>query len=289
MVRKFFTALVLSAGISTAAFAQVEGKVTFDGQAPARKPLPGILNDANCGKLHKGQAPLDETVVVGKGGELANVVVFLKGDLKGDAPAEEVVLDQVNCVYTPHVVSVTVGQKLIAVNSDPFLHNVHTLPEANAPINKAQPVKGQKDTIPTKAAEQFKVKCDVHPWMSAWIAVFDHPFHGVTGEDGVFFFETKGLKDGEYEIAAWHEKFKECATGKVTIKGGKGTVDLKVTPKTAAAPAAAEREVTLVSTTGAKGPTCCTDGSKCADTAAAKAKADAEAKADAKTAGAVAQ
>jgi len=267
MVRQFLTALALSAGFSTAAFAQVEGKVTFDGQAPARKPLPGIMNDPNCGKTHK-EAPLDETVVVGKGGELANAVVYLKGDVKGEAPAEEVVLDQIGCIYTPHVVSVTVGQKLIAVNSDPFLHNVHSLPENNMPINKAQPVKGQKDTIPTKAAEQFKVKCDVHPWMSAWVAVFDHPFHGVTGEDGIFYFETKGLKDGEYEIGVWHEKFKECATGKVTVKDGKGKVDLKVTPKAAAAPAA-DKQV-LVSTT-VKGPTCCTDGSKCAETAAAKA------------------
>ena len=286
MVRKFFTALALSAGMTTAAFAQVEGTVTFDGQAPARKPVPGITNDANCSKLHK-TAPLDESVIVGKGGELANVVVFLKGDLKGDAPADEVHLDQVNCIYTPHVVSVTVGQKLLATNSDPFLHNVHTLPENNAPINKAQPVKGQKDTIPTKAAETFKVKCDVHPWMSAWIAVFDHPFHGVTGEDGVFFIDAKGLKDGEYEVAAWHEKFKECATGKVTVKGGKGKIDLKVTPKAAAVPDT-EREV-LVSTV-VKGPTCCTDGSKCAETAAkAKAEAEAKAKADSKTAGATAQ
>jgi plastocyanin len=141
MIRKFVAAVALTAGFSTAAFAQVEGKVTFAGDAPARKPLPGIMNDANCGKLHK-TAPLDESVLVGKGGELANVVVYLKGDgLKGDAPADEVVLDQVNCIYTPHVVSVTVGQKLIAVNSDPFLHNVHTLPETNAPINKASRVR----------------------------------------------------------------------------------------------------------------------------------------------------
>lgn len=268
MKRKFLLGLALVAGMSTSAFAQVEGKITFDGKAPERKPLPGITSDPNCSKGHKGPV-LDESVIVGKGGELANAVVYLKGDLKGEVPADPVVLDQVNCIYTPHVVSVTVGQQLIATNSDPFLHNVHSLPEISPPVNKAQPVKGQKDTVPVKGAEQFKIKCDVHPWMSAWVASFDHPFHGVTGEDGVFFFETKGLKDGEYEVGVWHEKFKECASGKVTVKGGKGTVDLKVTPKAAAVPAA-EKEV-LVSA-AANGPTCCTDGSKCAVTAAKAAE-----------------
>lgn len=266
MKRSLLIALALSAGLTTSAFAEITGKVTFDGTAPERKPVAGLPNDANCGKLHKGPV-LDETVVVGKGGELANAVVYLKGELKGEVPADEVVLDQVGCVYTPHVVSVTVGQKLIAVNSDPFLHNVHSLPENNPPKNIAQPVKGQKDVIPTKAAEQFKVKCDVHPWMSAWVAVFDHPFHSVTGEDGVFAIDAKGLKDGEYDVVVWHEKLKDnAATGKVTVKGGSGTVDLKVKPKAAAGPAAG-KEV-LVSTAAVKGPTCCTDGSKCGEQAA---------------------
>lgn len=283
MKRFWLTALALSAGLTTSTFAEVTGKVTFEGQAPKRQPLAGIAQDPNCGKLHKGVV-LDEVVIVGKAGELANAVVYLKDPKghEGKAADEEVVLDQVNCQYTPHVVSVTVGQKLIAKNSDAFLHNVHSLPEANPPINRGQAVKDQKDPIPTKAAEVFKVKCDVHPWMSAWVAVFDHPFHSVTGEDGVFAIDTKGLKDGDYDVVVWHEKFKECATGKVSVKGGKGTVDLKAKAKTAAA-GADEKEV-LVSTVAA-GPACCTDGSKCglkaagakaAEVAAAPAKADAK-------------
>lgn len=268
MKRTLLTALALSAAMTTSAFAEVTGKVTFDGKAPVRKPVPGIMQDPTCSKLHKGTAPLDETVIVGKAGELANAVVYLKKDgLKGEAPAEEVVLDQKDCVYVPHVVSATVGQKLMAENSDTFLHNVHSLPEVNPPINRGQSVKGQKDPIPTKAAEQFIVKCDVHPWMRAWVAVFDHPFHAVTGEDGVFSIDTKGLADGEYDVAVWHEKFKDCATGKVTVKGGKGTVDLKAAAKAAAAPAVEEKTVT-VSTADGK-PACCTDDAKCLVTDAA--------------------
>ena len=268
MKRTLLTALALSAALTTSAFADVTGKVTFEGKAPVRKPLAGIMQDPNCAKLHK--TPLmEETVIVGKGGELANAVVYLKKDgLAGPVPADEVVLDQAGCMYVPHVVSVMVGQKLMAQNSDPFLHNVHSLPETNPPINRGQAVKGQKDPIPTKAAEQFIVKCDVHPWMRAWVAVFDHPYHSVTGEDGVFSIDTKGLADGDYDVVVWHEKFKECATGKVTVKAGKGTVDLKAAPKAAAAPAptAGEREVTVSNADGK--PACCTADAKCADAVA---------------------
>jgi plastocyanin len=272
MKRTFLTALAVSAALTSSAFAEITGKVTFDGKAPDRKPAAGIAQNADCAKSHK--TPLmDETVVVGKGGELANAVVYLKKDgLKGEVPADEVLLDQVGCVYVPHVVSVTVGQKLVAQNSDPFLHNVHSLPEVNPGINKGQAIKGQKDPIPTKAAEQFIVKCDIHPWMKAWVAVFDHPFHSVTGEDGVFSIDTKGLQDGDYDVVVWHEKYKECAAGKVAVKGGKGTVDLKAAAPKAAGPAVEEKAVT-VSTAGAKAA-CCADG-KCAEatTAAATDKA----------------
>jgi hypothetical protein len=263
-MKRFLAALILSAGLVMPAFGAddkaITGKVTFDGQAPERKPLAGISQDPNCGKLHKTPV-LDETVIVGKGGELANAVVYLKGDLKGEAPADEAVLDQSGCQYVPHVIDVTVGQKLVAQNSDPFLHNVHTLPENNAPMNRGQAVKGQKDPIPTKAAEIFKVKCDVHPWMSAWICIFDHPFHSTTLEDGTFAIPTKGLKDGEYEVVVWHEKFKECATGKVTVKDGVGKIDLKAKPKAAMVGADTEKVITVLNNDGK--PTCCTDGSKC--------------------------
>lgn len=275
MKRFWLTALALSAGLTTSAFADIKGTVTFDGDVPARKPVAGLSGDANCGKLHKTPV-LDETIVVGKGKELANAVVFLKGDLKGKPSDETVELDQAGCQYVPHVVSVTVGQKLVAKNSDAFLHNVHSLPENNKAINKGQAGKGQEDVIPTAAAETFKVKCDVHPWMSAWVAIFDHPYHSVTGEDGQYAIPTKDLKDGEYSVVVWHEKFKECATGKVTVKGGEGKLDL-VAKKATAAATPADAAVTV--STEAPAKPCCTDGSKCGLKAAEAAKAADAAKA----------
>jgi plastocyanin len=232
------SAVALSAAVGSASYGQVSGTVKLEGKAPARGPVAGLASNPDCAKLHK-EPVLDETVVVDKEGNLANVIVFLKG-AKGPAPKDPVVIDQKNCIYVPHVVSVTVGQQLNAANSDPFLHNVHPLPDLNPQSNNAQPGKtpetGMKIMVP-KAAEFFKVKCDVHPWMAAYVGVFDHPYHSVTGEDGVFEIATEGLKDGDYEIGAWHEKYKELKGPKVSVKGGKAELSKPLTFKAAAAAA----------------------------------------------------
>jgi len=254
----WLSALVLSAGLCTAAVADpITGTVKLEGKAPTRQPVAGIQNNKDCAAMHKDPL-LDETVVADDDGNLANVVVYLKGDnVKGQAPSEPAVIDQEGCQYIPHVLSMTVGQGLIAKNSDAFLHNVHSLPELNEPDNKAMPTKDENGIKlkPITAAETFKVKCDVHPWMNMWIAVFDHPFHAVTLDDGTFEIDATGLPDGEYTVTAWHEKYKDIAKpGKVTIKGGKpsGPVNLSFTAAGAAADKAAPAEPTvLVSTLAA--------------------------------------
>ena len=50
----------------------------------------------------------------------------------------------------------------------------------------------------------FALKCDVHPWMVAWLSVMPHPFFASTQTDGKF--KIDNLPAGTYEIEAWHEK-----------------------------------------------------------------------------------
>jgi uncharacterized protein (DUF2141 family) len=63
------------------------------------------------------------------------------------------------------------------------------------------------------------VKCDVHPWMSGWIGVQNHPYAVVTGDDGSF--SLANLPPGEYEVEAWHEKY-GTSVQKITV-GAKET------------------------------------------------------------------
>lgn len=198
--------LAVAVAMPTVAGAEgkVSGKVTFEGDPPKRKRLR-MDADPVCAASHDGPV-LAEEVVVGDGGGLQNVFVYVK-EVSGDfpAPAEPAVLDQKGCHYTPHVLGVQIGQEVKILNSDKTLHNVHGMPKINAGFNFAMPkfVK-KKDHKFDDAETMVKVKCDVHPWMSSYIGVLPHPFFAVTGEDGSF--EIAGLPAGDYTLIAWQEK-----------------------------------------------------------------------------------
>ncbi|HEX8915420.1 MAG TPA: hypothetical protein VF796_23910, partial [Humisphaera sp.] len=201
-------------------FAEIKGRVTFAGPAPVRQPLMAVMQDPNVRALHK-DPPLDERVIVATDGGLANAVVYLGGDLKGPPPNDVVVIEATKGFYVPHVVSATVGQRAEVRNRDPFLHNTNVQSMENPAKCIPAPANGLVDVIPTKAAEFYRVVCNVHPWMHVWVSVFAHPYHAVTAADGSFAISTSGLKDGEYEVVVWQEKFKDrAAVGRVIVKDG---------------------------------------------------------------------
>ena len=105
---------------------------------------------------------------------------------------------------------------------------------------------GQKVDAP-KVPEYFHVKCDVHPWMSAYVAVFDHPFFGTSGADGKW--TIKNLPDGDYTLVAWHEKL-GTQEKKVSIKGGKPAEAIEFTFKPEAAMGPEVKDVILASSSG---------------------------------------
>ncbi|MBI4428039.1 MAG: carboxypeptidase regulatory-like domain-containing protein [Ignavibacteriales bacterium] len=201
----------------------VTGKVSFEGKpaAPARLRMDA---DKFCAMAHKAPV-LSEELVVNKNGTLKNVLIYVKdgiGGKKFDTPKTPVVFDQKGCIYKPHVLGVMAGQELQVKNSDNTLHNVHALPKVNQGFNQGQPVPGTMKKNFPKPEAPFKVKCEVHSWMGAYIGVFSHPFYSVTGDDGSFVI--KDLPAGEYTVEAWHEKYgtqtmkvKVDATGKATV------------------------------------------------------------------------
>lgn len=174
--------------------------------------------DPQCASMHEGGASSE--MIVADGGNLANVFVYVKEGISGShpAPAETVVLDQNGCTYIPHVSGIQVGQKLIVRNSDTTLHNVHALPENNAEFNQGQPFQNMELEKSFDTAEvMVRFKCDVHPWMGAYIGVVDHPYFAVTGADGSFTIE--GLPAGDYVVEAWHESLGTKTTN-VTVADG---------------------------------------------------------------------
>ncbi len=227
----FIKALVLSlciVGVLRAG--DVTGKVSFTGTPPKMMALR-MDADKVCKAAHKEPQKSEEVVVNGNG-TLKNVLVYVKdglGSRKFDSPAKKVTFDQQGCKYTPHVLGIQTGQELEVLNSDPTLHNVHSLSKENPQFNVAQPKKGMKLTKKFDKAEVFKVKCEVHTWMGAYIGVFSHPFFAVTGDDGSFTLSK--LPAGEYTLEAWHEKY-GTQTAKVKVDAsGKATTEFKFAAK----------------------------------------------------------
>ena len=190
----------------------VRGKVLFVGTPPVMEP---IANEP----CHEEAGPLLEETVVVKDGALKNVFVYLKNapatDGTGVIPA---MLDQVHCQYVPHAIGVQTNQSLRVRSSDPTLHNVHYDPRANPPENFGLVKPGSEKVVSFKTAEFVRVKCDVHPWMTAYVGVFANPFFAVTGDDGSF--EIKGVPDGSYNLAIWHERLGEQEK-EITLSAGR--------------------------------------------------------------------
>lgn len=211
--------------------ATITGKISFDGEAPKPRRL-NLGADQDCTAMHDGPV-YDERVVVNENATLKNVYVWVRNGLEGKqfaAPSEKVSIDQQGCIYVPHVVGVMVGQTLSVANSDPTLHNVHPLPRSNVEWNKSQAAGAPTiDETFSKPEVMIPIKCNIHPWMRAYVNVSPHPFFAVTGDDGSF--EISGLPPGDYTLEAVHESL---GTQEIQVSVGAGesaTAEMTFQPK----------------------------------------------------------
>jgi hypothetical protein len=219
---RFVVTATFLAAAQLALAGDITGTITLKGTPPKEKDITPLKDDANCGKLHSDM-PTTRFYVVGPKGELADVVVSLQ-DISGKstgASAPAVVLDQKGCEYSPQILAVQTDQKIIVKNSDPVLHNIHDVPAAgsgNQEHNQAQ-LQGSPDlTFAFDKPEMFlKFKCDVHPWMFAWVSIFDHPYFAVSAKDGTF--KIANVPPGKYKIQAAHRKAGTAAR-EIEVKEG---------------------------------------------------------------------
>jgi len=185
----------------------ITGKVSFAGDKPVMKTL-SMDAVPNCARAHTTPQKSQE-VMVNENGTLKNVFVWVKAgvpDKQWPVPPSAVKLEQKGCMYEPHVLGVMATQEIEIINDDPTNHNIHPLPKVNQEWNESQPPKGDpKKKSFARQEVLISVKCNVHPWMRAYIGVVGHPFFAVTGDDGTF--TIKGLPPGTYTIEAIQEKF----------------------------------------------------------------------------------
>jgi len=194
--------------------ATIKGKITVPATQPAVRPIDMAATDFCRTANAKPITPQGKRIFAD--GALPYAFVYLKSGVDGkyDPPKEPLTLTQKGCMYTPHVAGVVCGQDVMVVNADATNHNIHAVPSRNAEFNFTQTKPGQQLLT---AAQKFKapevmvhVRCDVHPWMSAYIGVLPHPFFDVTLQGGTY--QIKNVPAGKYKLAVWHEEWSKTPT-----------------------------------------------------------------------------
>lgn len=180
--------------------------------------------------LASGQPPtgtLLGRIEVTKGNKQENTVVYLRG-VKGSfpVPQEPAVMDQKGNVFTPHLLAVQRGQRVLFKNGDPHTHNVHLFWGNRSMFNQSQPPGSEIDWTPPRTGE-YPILCNIHPEMSAFLLVFDHPFFSAVPASQ---FQMENIPEGNYTLVAVRDvrgELKERET-EVTLKSGQ-TTEVSVT------------------------------------------------------------
>ena len=198
----------------------VSGVISFSGKVPAKVRIDTTMDPA-CNMGPAADVYSEQYAVTA--GKLANVFIYVKQGpaaamQSAKAPAAPTILDQKHCQYTPHVVGIMQGGYVEFRNSDPTMHNIHTMPTVvgNDTIDVSQSPRGAAQSKQFRKPElMIPVRCNNHPWMNAFVNVSETPFFAVTDSAGAF--SLTGLPPGDYVLGAVHEKMGE-KTINITIK-----------------------------------------------------------------------
>jgi hypothetical protein len=237
----------------------IKGKVVWQGAEPdmkgatesLRKTISVNATGAFCLKGTELETA-QQAYRIGTNKGLGNVFVWIAAP-KGQAfdvpdaqlPKQKVVLlSQPHCAFLPHAATVFAQRyNFKEGKADPKDCQVLDVQNDAAIAHNASmeggPLNGRRNELlgpwsgdgPTKKAlfplkperDAVKFSCGVHPWMNAWVRVFDHPYNAVTSvgadhkdpkkpvwenldSDAVGTFEITGAPIGaKVQMFAWHE------------------------------------------------------------------------------------
>lgn len=140
------------------------------------------------------------------------VVVYLQGD--GLAPLEASFLsvpsgkiESISGSFTPTFQVLPAAGTLEIINSDAIAHNTHIFNRGGTIFNVATPLPGKSIHKTLTGSGIFSVRCDLHPWMQAWLFVPPSRYYAVIHEPNTVSFAE--LPPGKYVLHLWQADLPE--------------------------------------------------------------------------------
>lgn len=211
-------------------------KASIQGQVKLIGGLPKNTNqriDTGSNPFCAGHGQLvNPTWRISDTGGLADVVVSLNlSDRATNLVDASPLVDQKHCEFVPYMTVLQPGQTLKLRNSDLTFHNIRvvrheagTLNGGVNLVNLAQPARGDENEYLFNEPGVYRLECDVHRWMKAWVYVGEGVYIAATDKDGRFEI-NRSLPDADYELTAWHPMFAEPVKKKITVSQGKAVAN----------------------------------------------------------------
>ncbi len=195
----------------------ISGHIRFAGTAPKSRDI-GVCQGSNL--------PIPNQEVRVENGKLADVLVYIKSGLdKYTFPYNKTpaVIDQIGCIFEPHVLAVQTYQPITIKNSDPMVHNINfgSKLAGQSFVATLTPSQGSITHQVRKEEIGINVTCDIHAFMLMYVHALPHPFFCVSKADGTFVITD--LPYGEYVIEAIHAKLGKQTKKLVVTQGGAST------------------------------------------------------------------
>jgi hypothetical protein len=208
----------------------IKGTVTYVGSKPSLPAVRCARDPDICGRAKPNQ-----TILLGPGGTLKNVIVSLTDIHAGKAmTTNQARLDIKQCAYLPRVQAVAVKSSIMVTNGDLIPHDLGGSLGTRSVFNRI--VLGRSEIVDLYTPGMLTIGCDVHSGSGAAstcetgvIGVMTNPYFAVTSDDGSF--SITEVPPGPYTLRAWHETLGE-QTQRVTISpSGTIVADFKLAPK----------------------------------------------------------
>jgi plastocyanin len=150
-----------------------------------------------------------DALLTGNGRAVKDAVIFLEFK---DMPAssrppkttnESVFVRTEGCLFWPRIQAARTGATLLLNSKDPTPHNPHGWHRDITAFNLTLLDPTMSFHRKLKMPGMYRIDCDTHKWMKAYVFAFDHPYFALTDENGRA--SITNVSNQRFTVNVWHE------------------------------------------------------------------------------------